>query len=422
MSWSKFSFRLRELLGQVWLRVLVFAVMGIVTAIAALLLRPFIPDSLTDWLGADAVGSVLEIIATSMLSVTIFALSTLVSAWAAAEQNSSPRVLPLIVSDGRSQTVLSTFIGAFVFSLVGIIMLRTGVYGGSGRVVVFAATVVVVLLIIGTLLQWIEVLSDLGQIRDSLDRLEEATTRAIRNRQKEPYLGGRLWVGDPPAGAEAIFGDKVGRVRHVDVSTLSQLAEEFELTLYLDGIPGTLVHAARPLLFVTGLDQDDEEKRKPILNSLNNAFTIGQAPSFEQDPLHGITALSEVAQRALSPGINDPGTAQDVIVRLVRVLSDTGAVAEDHEIERQRLFVREITADDMMQAAFAPIIRDSADVYEVQISLLDGLRALSKLQPQFYAESAGKLAAFILHYVERSEMPQPQVEKIRDLSGNLVSD
>lgn len=192
MSWSKFSFRLRELLGQVWLRVLVFAVMGIVTAIAALLLRPFIPDSLTDWLGADAVGSVLEIIATSMLSVTIFALSTLVSAWAAAEQNSSPRVLPLIVSDGRSQTVLSTFIGAFVFSLVGIIMLRTGVYGGSGRVVVFAATVVVVLLIIGTLLQWIEVLSDLGQIRDSLDRLEEATTKAIRNRQKEPYLGAAL--------------------------------------------------------------------------------------------------------------------------------------------------------------------------------------------------------------------------------------
>lgn len=211
-------------------------------------------------------------------------------------------------------------------------------------------------------------------------------------------------------------------MRHVDVSTLSQLAEEFELTLYLDGIPGTLVHAARPLLFVTGLDQDDEEKRKPILNSLNNAFTIGQAPSFEQDPLHGITALSEVAQRALSPGINDPGTAQDVIVRLVRVLSDTSAVAEDHEVERQRLFVREITADDMMQAAFAPIIRDSADVYEVQISLLDGLRALSKLQPQFYAESAGKLAVFILHYVERSEMPQPQVEKIRDLSGNLVSD
>ncbi|SDD19858.1 Uncharacterized membrane protein [Paracoccus isoporae] len=418
MSWSKLSYQLQELLAQIWVKVLAFAILGVATALIALLLRPVIPIWLTSRLGIDAVGVVLQIIASSMLAVTIFSLSTLVNAWTNAQQHATPRVLPLIVADGRSQTVLGTFIGAFVFSLVGIIMLQTGVYGGPGRVILFAATGVVVLLVIAALMQWIEILSDLGQIRDVLDRLERATAEAVEYRQTAPWLGGHRWSGDPPEGAEALLTEAVGRVRHVDAGTLQSIAEAHGLTIYLDGIPGSHAHAARPMLHVAGLPGPGEP-REVLLRRLMGCFTIGATPSFEQDPLHGLSALAEVAQRALSPAINDPGTANEVIQRQLKLLTKAGPVAPGEEIRRPNLHVREITARDMMDAAFAPIARDAGAMMEVQCALMDAVLALTKLQPDFYRDSARRIADLVLYYAELKGIPDPMLAELRDRASAM---
>lgn len=46
-------------------------------------------------------------------------------------------------------------------------------------------------------------------------------------------------------------------------------------------------------------------------------FVIGDSRAFDQDPRFGLVALSEIASRALSPAVNDPGTAIDVTGTLV---------------------------------------------------------------------------------------------------------
>ncbi|WBU64416.1 DUF2254 domain-containing protein [Paracoccus aerodenitrificans] len=419
MSWSKLSFQAQELLAQIWVRVLAFAVLGVATALVALLIGPFIPPSVVARLGAESVGTVLQIIASSMLAVTIFSLSTLVNAWTNAEQHATPRALPLIVGDSRSQTALSTFIGAFVFSLVGIIMLQTGAYGGSGRVVVFAATVVVVVLVIFALLQWIEALSDLGQIRDVLDRLEDAVGRAIEHRQDVPWLGGLPWSGEPPSDAEALLTEAVGYVRHIDAGSLQAVADEHELTIYIEAIPGTRAHAARPLLHIVGLPPKAEEGREALLKRLMNAFTIGYTPSFEQDPLHGLTSLSEVAQRALSSAINDPGTANDVIQRQLNLLTKAGPIASDYQARRPRLFAREISSAEMVQAAFAAIARDAGGIYEVQSSLMNALIAITKIKPDYYGTASDDLGNLIVHYSEAANMPPIYLESIKERNEYL---
>ncbi len=50
---------------------------------------------------------------------------------------------------------------------------------------------------------------------------------------------------------------------------------------------------------------------------------MGQATNrtFEDDPRFGLIVLSEIADKALSPGVNDPGTAIDVIGTLVRLFT-----------------------------------------------------------------------------------------------------
>ena len=61
-----------------------------------------------------------------MLAVTTFSLNVMTSAYGSAANNVTPRATRLLREDPVTQNVLSTFIGSFLFSIVGIVVLKTG--------------------------------------------------------------------------------------------------------------------------------------------------------------------------------------------------------------------------------------------------------------------------------------------------------
>jgi hypothetical protein len=87
------------------------------------------------------------LLASSLLAVTVFSLSTMVAAYSAATNNVTPRGTKLLMEDNTSQNVLGTFIGAFLFSLVGIVALSTGLYGTQGRAILLVVTIGLIALI-----------------------------------------------------------------------------------------------------------------------------------------------------------------------------------------------------------------------------------------------------------------------------------
>ncbi len=118
---------------KLWVRATAFSLLAVATALVAVWFKRYIPQDIPAKIGADAVDNLLNILAVSMLSVTIFSLSTLVAALASATSNVTPRATRLLTEDSTAQNALATFLGAFLFSLVGIIALQTGLYGDTGR-------------------------------------------------------------------------------------------------------------------------------------------------------------------------------------------------------------------------------------------------------------------------------------------------
>lgn len=118
---------------RMWFRSTLYGALGIITALAGAFLKFLIPSGLAARIGADSVGNILGILAGSMLTVTTFSLSTMVSAYGSASSSATPRAARLLIEDTRAQGALATFIGAFLFSIVGLIALSTGIYGDSGR-------------------------------------------------------------------------------------------------------------------------------------------------------------------------------------------------------------------------------------------------------------------------------------------------
>lgn len=402
---SKLHFRLRRLMRKVWVPVAAYGLLGVVTSLGAGLLKPVLPDGIATKIGANAVEPILNILATSMLTVTTFSLSVMVTAFGAATTGATPRATALLKEDTTTKRVLATFIGAFVFALVGIIGLRTGIYGEEGRVLLFLVTVVVLTVIVISLMRWIAHLTDFGRLDDTIGRVERAATDGLRTRVGSPWFGGHKLTVLPPASAHGVAAVSIGYVQHVDAEALSEIAEELDARIWLRAQPGTFVHRAADLLHIEPFPKDNE-LATAIEERLRSAFTIAPGRTFEQDPRFGILALAEIASRALSPAVNDPGTGIDILGRLVRVLS----IWEERpqtEVVHPRLWVPPIRAEDLVTDAFHAIARDGAGMVEVQIRLQKSLAAVAELSPDIFAVPALEQARAALALAAAS-LPLPE--------------
>ncbi|MEC9411071.1 MAG: DUF2254 domain-containing protein [Pseudomonadota bacterium] len=387
---SKWQWLLTQLTRTLWLRASLFAVLAIVTALIAIPAQSLINSPLPFEIGAEAVRGILNILASSMLAVTTFSLSVMVSAYAAASSSATPRATQLVRQDTTTQNVLATFIGSFLFSLVGIIALSTDIYGENGRLILFTVTIGVIILIVVTILRWIEHLSLLGRLSETTNRVEEALTEAMKQRIDYPCLGAkRLDKDNPPKkGKNAVYVKHIGYIEHIDLGGLNRCAEsnETEICLYIE--PGHFVHPGEAVAYYDGAQSDT------IDETINKALTINDLRSFDQDPRFGFTVLAEIASRALSPAVNDPGTAIDILSRAVRVLSlwqeHKNLDDADESIAYPHVRMPEVKLDNLFDDIFLPISRDGASMLEIHIRLQKSLLALKQICPECFESCVDK--------------------------------
>ena len=90
---------------KLWLRVSVMALLGVATAIAGIAFAPYVPDSWTLTIGAQAIDGILNVLASSMLAVTVFSVSTMVAAYGAATNNVTPRATKLLMEESKKKNI-----------------------------------------------------------------------------------------------------------------------------------------------------------------------------------------------------------------------------------------------------------------------------------------------------------------------------
>lgn len=419
MAETRIAFLFRQFSRQLWVRAAAFALLGVAIVPLARLLAPFLPDRLEQLTGAGAVEAILNILASSMLAVTTFSLSTMVAAYSAATASITPRAVTLLLQDRTSQTVLSTFIGAFLFSVVGIIAVQAQAFADQGLVVLFFTTILVIALVVLALIRWIHHLTTFGRLSDTTDRVEAAATRAICDRARHPALGGIPASPDTaPKGWRAIAAPRTGYLCHIDMPRLSTFAQSLgpggtAPRLHLACLPGSFLHPGATLLRVP---PDTPEKHDSILAE---AFTIENDRTFDQDPRFGLCVLTEIAERALSPAVNDPGTAIDILGRAVRVLShwaDTSPKEPDFPL----IAVPSLTVDDLFDDIFPAIAHDGAAKLSVQLRLQKALFALAQLSPQDFGPQAVVQSARALRAARAAGLPPEDIARLEAAAKDIA--
>ena len=302
----------------------------------------------------------------------------MVSAYASAGSTASPRAFPLVVSDDLSQNALSAFVATFIYSIVGLIASKNQYFGPGGRFVLFVLTLLVLTFVVLMFVAWIDRIARLGRISVTIEQVERAASKSLRARRANLLLGGQP-LRTPTGHRLALHVDEVGFLRHIDMTGLQHAAAQANLRFEIVSLPGAFVTPDRAIAYcVSPAPHDNDQLRRLI----RTHFVIGRDRTFEDDPRFGLVVLSQIAGRALSPAVNDPGTAIDVIGVLVRLLLDWNAHGYSDDTDPalyDRISVPPLNEHDMLDDAFTAIERDGVGTIEVAERLLTGLETLARL-------------------------------------------
>ena len=225
----------------------------------------------------------------------------------------------------------------------------------------------------------------------------------------------RLIGGEPERDIEgeyhSVFSAERGFVQHVDTGKISGHLEAWSARFHLRVVPGDLVRVGDTLgtLEVEAMDEDMEAH-------VRDCFTLGDARTYEQDAIFGITVLTEIAERALSPGINDPQTAIDVLDRLTELLESLPNEMPVDQPHAPGVHVPKLQIGRAVETAFTPIARDGAAFVEVQLEVQSNLARLADCANADIAEAARIASMHALAYAEKGLLLDADIARLREVA------
>lgn len=397
-----------------------------------------VPDLLTTTVGSAR--SVFVAIAGGLITaITLLLSMTLITVQLASSQF-SPRTLRDWIGDRSLQHTVGLALGSTVFALLA---LRSTRDVGDGRVEVVPhlSLIVAVALAISSLLMLVRSVDHIAnsvRVGAVADRIAGETIETIE--AEAEVQAGQDPVGVPagraarpvdeeglsgavpaPAGAFAIEARKAGWVQQIDVETI--IEELPEGTRAAVAVPiGSFVPESAPLVWLTPTPDEDDACR----TSLHEAFALGDTRTLQQDVSFGLVQLTDIAVRALSPGVNDPGTANEITVHLGNLLLKLWSrpVARG-EIERDGKVVvfRRPTHEELLRQACDPIRRYGSEDPSVVLTMLRTLQtvrseALRRDLPG-PVEPLDEMMRTIVDTVATGRWSAPELDDLAELSRRI---
>lgn len=400
--------KFRQWMKRIRIRVTVITLLGVASALIAPVLGPFVPSWLAWKLGAESVDQILTILASSLLAIATFSLSALISSYSSVSGSTTPRIVPLLLQQEGAQNALGTFVGGFLFSLVGLIGLGAGFYDTGGRLVLFLVTLCVVGWLIASFLSWIDLVPRLGRVSHAMEVAAGTARESMGQRAAAPFLHGNPAIDDS-RGRYSVLAECSGYVTTIDMATLEDCGAEKETAIYLEAGPGTWVSRGRPLLSLDELPDEQLEKR------LRRAFLLDTFRTHAKDPRYGLIVLAEIAMKALSPGINDPGTAIQVLGMQEEILATWAQAQQRKEAPECRyphVLVRPLSTEDLFEDAFAGIARYGAGDFSVSLRLQKALCALFHQGDGSFRQAARTQSALALKRSRASGMLEEELLRL----------
>lgn len=304
--------------------------------------------------------ALLSTIASSIITLTGLVFSITIVVLQLTSSQFSPRVIRTFLRDRRSQFTLGVFLATFVYSLSALREVRD--QNGSEEQFVPDLTITVAfslaLISVVMLVMYIHHITLSIRVVNIIEWIAKESEGLLEQQygdeKRSGHPGARCSLPQVPsipvdAGSKGVLTD-------VDIDELVDEAARCDVVLTLVPRIGQFVPMGTPLLHVHGATDAE------MLNveRLRRLVALGRERTMQMDLAFGFRQLVDVAEKALSPGINDPTTAiqcLDQIHNLLRQLMDRNFPYGCYHDEEGnvRLFIDVFSFDDFLHLALDEI-------------------------------------------------------------------
>lgn len=315
------------------------------------------------WVGtSDGAADVLGAIATAMLTFLGVVFSITLVALQLASQQFSPRITRTFVRSTTTKVAFGVFTATFVTALLSL----SRIEGAGSDLPGPVASVTVSLVLVGASLvvfiAFVNAITKLIRVAHLIAAVAEETRAALADHlvradayieATAPPFDGRVTVVTAGPSTRRTRQRTRGVLLGIDHARLVELGEHYDCVIKFVVRIGEYLGPGAPLAEIYGA-------RGPAPGEVLRAVQFGRERTLHQDPAYGIRELVDIGSQALSPAVNAPTTAVQVIDRLTELLTRigiqpnrTGRYADYDGVVR--LLVPEASWVEMVDLAFTEL-------------------------------------------------------------------
>ncbi|MBK9763309.1 MAG: DUF2254 domain-containing protein [Flavobacteriales bacterium] len=294
---------------------------------------------------AEAARSIVSTVAAGIITLTVFSFSMVMIVINQAASQLTNRVLDQLIGNRFQQVVLGIYIGTIVFALLLLTTIRKGDTGSSVPALSTYSLILIVVVDIFLFIYFLHYITRSVKYEVIIQRIHRETLgsmeKALDGEQPSVHE-----VSAPLPFVVASTGS--GVYTEVDRRSILSLCVEHDLQVEVVELPGSFVLKGSPLIRI------DRPVPEELATKFLRSVPLATMESVDGNYAFGFRQLTEVAMKALSPGINDPGTA----MLAIRSLFNLFAYRLEHhpqerlqdEQGRLRITIRQWTFEQLFKA------------------------------------------------------------------------
>jgi uncharacterized membrane protein len=257
--------------------------------------------------------AILAALISGLISMIVFSFSMVMLLLSQASSNYSPRLLPGLISDKNHQIILGIYLSTTLYCIF--ILFSIQPTGDKYQIPGFS----VLLGILGTVISiyafiyFIHNISQSIQINNILDRIYTSAKNLLKNlienesKTNSNFPSSKDWF--------EYATEKSGYLQNISTSVLIDICKKEDIKLRILPVKGQFILNGIPLF------KSSKKLNENIVKKISNSFEFALGELVEDNYVLAFKQITEIIIKAMSPGINDPGTAINGIDYLTELLA-----------------------------------------------------------------------------------------------------
>ncbi|MAM19707.1 MAG: DUF2254 domain-containing protein [Christiangramia sp.] len=364
----------------------------------------------------DTAMTILSALISGLISVVVFSFSMVMLLLSQASSNYSPRLLPGLISDKRHQIILGIYLYTILYCIFVLFSIQPT--GDKYQVPGFSVLLGIVdmVICIYAFIYFIHNISQSIQISNILQNIFKTAKNRLNDlidKEEEDH-----WEFENTDDWYEYHSETSGYLQNISFTNLIDICVEQDTKFHILPIKGIFVLSGIPLF--KSKKELNEETIKKVLSNFNFAREELVADNYTL----AFKQITEIIVKAMSPGINDPGTAINGIDYLTELLAirlrkkDTSHIFRDDTI-----YIKMNTADfsDILYNIMASIrTYCKHDITLVQkLLLMFHYLKKQEVENESYNNALDREAKNLIDDAQEAISNEQDVEKAKELASKL---